>query len=182
MTAVEVLPRAGAPFTRADLESMPDDGRRYEIVDGCLLVTPAPSRPHQIEVGALYRLLYAAASEDILVLLGPFDVVLAEDTVFEPDLVVARRGDYTHKNLPVAPLLVVEVLSPSTRSFDLHVKRERHERAGTAAYWVVDPLAKRLVAWELRDGAYVQVADVSGDEAFEAKVPFPVRVVPSALV
>lgn len=174
--------RRGAPFTRADLESMPDDGRRYELIDGCLLVTPVPLVPHQFGVGALYRLLHAAAPADVLVLLGPFDVVLAEDTVFEPDLVAARRSDYTHKNLPVAPLLAVEVQSPSTRSFDLHVKRERHERAGTAAYWVVDPMAARLIAWDLRDGAFVQVADVSGDEAFEAEMPFPVRVVPSALV
>lgn len=183
MTAVTVLPQPdGRPFTRADLESMPDDGHRYELIDGCLLVTPAPSVPHQTAVLELAVLLRAAVPPDAQTFVAPFDVVPAEDTAMQPDVLVARRSDLTVENLPAAPLLAVEILSRSTRSFDLGAKRERYERAGTLAYWVFDPAAVRLLAWELRDGAYTQVADVSGDEAFETGVPFPVRVVPSALV
>ena len=182
MTAVSLLSRRGVPFTRADLESMPDDGRRYELIDGCLLVTPAPKREHQRVVTNLVVLLHAAVLTDQELLAGPFEVTPVDDTAMQPDLLVGRRSDFTRKNLPAAPLLAVEVLSPSTRAFDLHAKRERFERMGTLAYWAVDPLAVRLIAWELRNGAFVQVADVSGDEAFETEVPFPVRVVPSALV
>ena len=74
------------------------------------------------------------------------------------------------------------MLSPSTRRIDLTRKRERYERAGTLAYWVVDPAEARLRAWELRDERYVEVADVRGDEPFTTTTPFPVTVVPSALV
>lgn len=78
-------------------------------------------------------------------------------------------------------MLAVEVLSPSTRRFDLMLKWSRYEAAGCAAYWVVDPLEPSLIAWELRDGAYVEVAKVSGDEEFRAELPFGVTVVPGEL-
>ena len=182
MTAVTALPLRGAPFTRADLESMPDDGRRYELIDGCLLVTPAPNRYHQRVVGELFVVIRAVTPPYAEAFVGPLAVVPEDDTEMQPDILVGRRADFTEKELPTAPLLAVEVLSPSTRSFDLHAKRERYERAGTPAYWVFDPKAARLIAWELRGGAFVQVADVSGDEAFETTVPFAIRVVPSALV
>lgn len=120
------------------------------------------------------------------VLPAPFPVGLAEDTELQPDVVVARVADLTDKDLPTAPALALEVLSPSTKLIDLNVKKERLRRAGTPAYWVVDPLARpaeaRLIAWELVKAEYCQVADVRGDEAFEATVPFPVRVVPAELV
>lgn len=184
MSVVTALPQQqrGRPFTRADLESMPDDGRRYELVDGCLLVTPAPGHLHQRAVGELFVLLRAAAPQDVEVLTGPFAVVPADDTELQPDVLVGRRAGFTAKDLPEAPLLAVEILSRSTRSFDLGAKRERYERAGTLAYWVFDPEAVRLRAWDLRAGAYVEVADVSGDEAYAATVPFAVTVIPAALV
>jgi hypothetical protein len=66
---------------------------------------------------------------------------------------------------------------------DMHVKRQRFERAGTVAYWVVDPEEARLVAWELGpDRAYRQVADVTGEQEFAATLPYPVSVIPAALV
>ena len=169
------------PFGYDDLEAMPDDGRRYEILDGVLLVTPAPSRGHQTVLVELLVVLHAAVPPEMQVLAAPFDVRLTA-SVLQPDLLVARRADLTYANLPAAPLLAVEVLSPSTRRLDLTRKRERYEQAGTLAYWVVDPVEARLVAWELRDGAYVEVAGVRGDEAFAATVPFAVTVVPAALV
>jgi Uma2 family endonuclease len=176
-----LVTRPGRPYEYADLEAMPDDGRRYEILDGVLLVTPAPRYEHQVAVTKLLVVLYAARSPDVDVLVAPFDVLITA-SVLQPDLLVARRADFTRRDLPVAPLLAVEVLSPSTRRIDVGRKRERYQRAGTAAYWVVDPDVPRLVAWELRDGVYVEVADVSGDEAFAASVPFDVTVTPAALV
>jgi Uma2 family endonuclease len=182
MSAVLAETRRGVPFTRADLEAMPDDGRRYELLDGCLVVTPAPTMPHQRAVTRLWRLLDAACPPDLEVFVAPFDVVLGDATTLQPDVLVARRHDLTHANLPAAPVLAVEVLSPSTRLVDLRLKPARYEEAGTLAYWVFDPEAVRLRAWDLRDGAYVEVADVSGEEPYEAAVPFAVTVVPAALV
>lgn len=183
MTVVTVLPRQhGRPFTRADLKSMPHDGRRYELIDGCLLATPAPSPAHQRAVLELAVLLRALTPPDAEVFVAPLAVVPAEDTELQPDVLVARRRELTRKELAGSPLLAVEVLSRSTRSFDLGAKRERYERAGTLAYWVFDPDAVRLRAWDLRAGRYVEVADVTGDEPYEAAVPFPVTVVPATLV
>lgn len=182
METVTTLPWS-RPLTYDDLESLPDDGHRYELIDGVLLVSPAPRYRHQVIAGELYLRLRAAAPDPgFQVLFAPFDVVLAADTVLIPDLIVARTADFTERNLPVPPLLAVEVLSPSTRRFDLMVKRSRLEAAGCPAYWVVDPVGPRLIAWDLRDGVYVEVADVRGSEPFHATMPFPVTVVPADLL
>jgi Uma2 family endonuclease len=174
------------PFTRAELAGMPDDGRRYEIIDGVLIVSAAPGRMHQRAAGRLARLLVDACPAEFEVLIGPFAVGLADDTEIQPDIIVGRDDDFTEREI-ARPALAGEVLSPSTRLFDTHVKRARLERAGCPSYWVVDPVARpeeaALVAWELdADGAYRQVAKVVGDEPFRASLPFPVTVVPAALV
>lgn len=182
MSAVTTLPFSG-PFTRADLEAMPDDGHRYELIDGILVVSPSPVWMHQRAAGRVFLLLEnARPSDDFEVLPAPFDVALTDDTVMIPDVLVARYGDLTEKDLPTAPLLAIEVLSPSTRRFDLMLKHSRLEAAGCASYWVVDPNVPSLIAWELRDGAYVEVANVTGDEVFHGRLPYPVDVAPTELV
>jgi Uma2 family endonuclease len=179
---IGVFSQPAAPLTRADLDGMPDDGRRHELVDGALFVTPAPVPRHQIVSAAIYRALFAACPPDLLVLYASVDVVLAEDTVLQPDLLVAARDSLSERDLPGPPLLAVEVLSPSTRRYDVMLKFSRYEAAGCAAYWVVDPDTPSLIAWELRDGAYVQVAKVTGDEAARLTSPFEVTVVPADLL
>lgn len=175
------LPR-GRALTRDDLDAMPDDGHRYELVDGVLIVSPAPRRVHQRASLRLTVLLDAAVPPDLEPLAAPFDVALSDDTVMQPDLVVGRNADFTERDLPVAPVLAVEVLSPSTRGIDLLLKKDRLERAGCAHYWVVDPEEPSITAWALTEGAYRQVARAVGDEAFEVAEPFDVRVVPAELV
>ena len=118
MDSVTTLPRS-RPLTRADLDTMPDDGHRYELIDGSLIVTPAPSPRHQGAVGELYLLLRLACPAHLQVFLAPLDVALADDTIMQPDLLVARRADVTERDLPTAPVLAVEVLSPSSRPIDL---------------------------------------------------------------
>jgi Uma2 family endonuclease len=171
-----------APLTRADLDRMPDDGRRHELIDGVLLVTPAPAFVHQRIVLNLAFKLEQACPPELCALMAPFDVVLAPDTTVQPDILVARRDAFTKRDLPGAPLLAVEVLSPSTRRVDVMLKFARYEAAGCPAYWVVDPDTPSLMAWELRDGVYVQVAKVTGDEAAHLTSPFDVTVVPADLL
>lgn len=74
--------------------------------------------------------------------MAPLDVVLAIDTVLEPDVVVAARADFTERNLPAPPLLAIEVLSPSSRQIDLMLKRSRLEAAGCPAYWWSIPMSR----------------------------------------
>jgi Uma2 family endonuclease len=176
-----LLPRS-RPLTRADLDAMPDDGHRYELVDGVLVVSPAPSPRHQVVLLELYAILRERCPDDLLVLVAPLDVALGESTVLQPDLLVARRSDLTERDLPTAPVLAVEVLSPSTRRFDLMLKRSRFEAAGCPAYWVVDPDEPALRAWELQDEAYVEVGHVTGAESFRTERPFPAKISPASLV
>lgn len=171
----------GGPMTRAELESLPDDGRRHELIDGVLVVTPAPRVGHQTMSRNLLLRLCEGCPDDLRVLYAPLDVVLADDTVVQPDLLVAPLGQFTDKELPGAPLLAVEILSPSTRLVDLNLKRARYEAAGCQGYWVLDPDALSLRAWELREGAYVEVASVVGEETFRAELPFPVDLTPAEL-
>lgn len=180
MTTSGTIPRG--PFTVADVDSFPDDGNRYEIVDGLLVVSPSPVPRHQIVVGHLFLALSPLARDGVRVFTAPLDVELAADTVVEPDVLVVRPEHLTEKRVVGPPLLAVEVLSPSTRQHDLLLKRERYQRAGVPHYWVVDPDAPRLLAWQLRDGEYVPMADVSGAEAWTAPVPFGVTLVPDDLV
>jgi Uma2 family endonuclease len=180
MEAVTTLPRS-RPFSRADLESAPDDGRRYELIDGALVVTPAPSSGHQGVVVEVCYLLRGLCPPDLRVIVAPFDVALSDDSVLQPDLLVARREDFAERDLPTAPLLAVEVMSPSTRRIDRMLKHARYEAAGCPSYWLIDPDEPALTVFELHDGRYVEETHVTGDQAHRAKRPFAVELRPEAL-
>ena len=180
MPAPTLLPQ-GRPLTYDDLAAIPDDGHRYELIDGTLVVTPAPVLRHQTVAGELYLLLRTGAPEGMRVFFAPVDLELAQDTVLQPDLLVVREADIGERNIQVAPRLAVEVLSPSTRLVDLNLKKARYEQAGCPAYWVVDPHDLTFTAWELVDGAYTEVARVGPGEEVSLQQPFPLSVRPGSL-
>jgi Uma2 family endonuclease len=147
---------SAAPLTLDDLARMPDDGLRRELLDGRLVVTPAPVPRHQ---RVLLRLAVALASGvDAAggeLLLAPVDVVLSPHDVVQPDLlyVTARnlhRVGPRHVQGP--PDLVAEISSPGTRSRDLGVKRRTYERFGVPEYWFVDLEHERVQVFRRRDG------------------------------
>jgi Uma2 family endonuclease len=178
---VLVVDAATGPYTYADLEDVPEDGHRYELIDGVLYVSPSPVPRHQEMVISITVLLHALCPPDLKVYVSPLDVVLADNTVVEPDVLVVSRDLVTDRNVQGAPVLAVEVLSPSTRAIDLTVKRDRFERSGIASYWVVDPLVPSIRCFALRAGRYEEVASASGDETLRLDAPFPVEITPSAL-
>lgn len=180
MTTMTTLPRS-RPLTYDDLEGLPDDGHRYELIDGMLVVTPAPSLSHQRTVGNLYVLLRDTCPDDLEVFLAPTDVVLANDTVMQPDVLVARKDDLTTKNVPAAPVLAVEVALPSTRLLDRTLKRARLEEAGCENYWIVDPIALTIMVWRLEAGSYVEIAEAAHDDRLVLKDPYPLDVTPTSL-
>ena len=145
-------------------------------------MTPAPGPRHQRVSAALYRTLHASCPRELEVLYAPLDVVLADDTVVEPDLVVARRSDFSPRELPAAPLLAIEILSPSTRGVDLTLKRSRFEEAGCPSYWVVDPDEPSLTAWQLQGGKYVEVAHAVAAVQVHLDAPYPVSFGPVDLI
>lgn len=180
MENVSILPRS-APLTAADLETMPDDGHRYELLDGSLIVTPAPRFLHQELSGGLFALLRSKMPADLVVLCAPFDVMLDDLTVLQPDILVAPRTAFTTRNLPVAPLLAIEILSPSTRAIDLGAKKLRYESAGCANYWAIDPDEPSITAWLLIGGAFAAPVRATADEVFETTSPFPLSFTPASL-
>ncbi|MDO5697631.1 MAG: Uma2 family endonuclease [Dermatophilus congolensis] len=171
-----------SPFTRVQRDELPDDGRRHELLDGTLVMSPSPSRRHQAAVIELVYLLKAVAPQRFRVFVAPCDVVLADTTVVEPDAFVALREDLDSPN-PSLPLLVIEVLSPSTRRVDLGAKKEAYETAGIADYWVLDPDERTITAWQLdSSGRYREVTHAAGDELLTATAPFDISLSPAQLL
>ena len=183
MSAMTITDVPGTrPLTRADLADTPDDGRRYELVDGTLIVSPAPRIPHQRVVGNLHLLLRQGCPDGLLVLFAPTAVALAEDTELQPDLLVAPTEQFTDKELMGAPLLAVEVLSPSTSRVDRLLKRERLQEAGCPSYWLVDPDEPSILVLEMRDGGYVEAGRATGSESLTLTAPYAVTVCPAELL
>jgi Uma2 family endonuclease len=179
----QAWPAAGQPFTVAELDRMPDDGRRYELVDGVLIVSPRPTLAHQEVAAELLGLLRARCPAELTAVPEPA-VLMAEQTEFDPDIVVVSRDQLGGAKCTEPPLLVVEVRSPSTALFDLNLKKAAYERFGVENYWVVgpDPDSPELIVFELHNGRYEQAARVAGDKVYAAERPFRVDVVPSRLV
>ncbi len=171
----------GNLLTRADLDALPDDGLRHELIDGAFVMTPAPGLPHQTISGALYRTLWSASmGTGLKVIYAPFDVVLGPNVV-EPDIIVAPQTAFTERDLPSAPLLAVEFASASTRWLDEGRKRSMYEEFGVASYWLVDPDAPAITILELTDGHYAHIATARGDQTIEVSAPFPVTLNPTDL-
>lgn len=176
-------PADSGPLTVQDLEGMPDDGRRYELIDGLLIVSPVPGRRHQKIVMRLARVLEDACPAECDVLVAPFAVHSGDKIELQPDVLVGLDEDFTEKDLPAPPVLAVEVLSPSTAMYDLNLKKAVYERLGTGSSWVIDPEEPALTVFELdEEGHYQQVAKAAGDEVAELERPFPVRIVPRDLL
>ncbi len=131
-------------LTYEDYCLLPNDGKRYEIIDGELFVTPSPRFGHQIVVTRLTRHLSAFVEDNHLglVFVSPFDVVFSQFDVVEPDILYvskARTVVLTEKNVQGAPDLVIEVLSPTTARIDRTTKLKLYARFGVLEYWIVDP-------------------------------------------
>jgi len=180
--AIDAAKVPGDAFTYDDVRAMPEDGRRYELFDGVLLVTAAPRRLHQRCLVRLVLLLDAAAPADYEILPGPIDVRLAEDRILEPDLIVVRPGPGDQQTIDEIPQLVVEVASPSTRAIDRDLKRRAYEERGEPSYWLVDPDEPSLTVLELESGLYVERARVLGTTSYETRLPFTVTITPIELV
>jgi Uma2 family endonuclease len=181
MTNPVAIP-CGRSFTVEDLAVMPDDGNRYELIDGMLLVSPIPDVRHQKVLMKIGVALERACPEGLEVLLAPFAVRPSTATELQPDALVGRVEDFTEEALPVAPVLAVEVLSPSSVINDLNNKKAAYERLGVRSYWVVDPQAPSITVFELVDGRYGLVAEVKDTDVLSVTLPYPVRIVPRDLL
>ena len=177
MGVVTTLPR-GRELTRAELEALPDDGWRHELVDGALIMTPAPSLRHQVVVGRLHLLLEASRPADLMVLFAPFDVTLADDSVLQPDLSAGQARGLHRQELRGDAAAGRGGPLPEHAHHRPPPEAARYEAAGCPSYWVVDPDVPSVTAWELRDGSYVEVGRAVDDEELAARPALPRRTPP----
>jgi Uma2 family endonuclease len=151
-------------WTRAEVLALPVDGKRYELVDGELLVSPTPRFRHQFVVQRLNRLIedYVDRHQLGMTFCVPGDLSLDSGQVVQPDLFVLKgpldpmRTSWDEVGIP---LLAVEVLSPSTARHDRIVKRGAYQRAGVSVYWIVDLDAQLVEVWTPEAASPVIVTD-----------------------
>lgn len=154
-------------LTADDLAGFPNDGNRYEVIDGELFVTPPPSHAHQDVLASLFRLFddAAEASGTGRVYIAPIGVRPVNRNEVQPDLLFIReerRHLLQGGMLAGAPDIAVEIISPSSAGYDRLFKRDYYEREGVAEYWIVDPMARTITQLALIGGAYVEVEPVAG--------------------
>jgi len=150
------MPQTEPRWTAELVRALPDDGKRYELVSGELVVTPAPAPSHQVLQAGLIRRIdpYLCQSGAGRLLASPADLAFGEDEVLQPDLFVLPaslpRGFRAWADV-TSLLLAIEILSPSTARYDRIVKRRRYQRAGVPEYWIVDADARVIERWRPED-------------------------------
>lgn len=163
-------------LTYNDLLDLPDDGKRYELIDGELFVNPSPITRHQ----RIARILLVRLDNYFTTYGGgevfgtPFDVVFSDDIVVQPDLMVIqseRASIIGPKNIQGAPNLCIEVLSDSTRRRDEIDKRKLYERGGVDEYWIVDPELELVKIYRRAGAAFERVAEISTETGGKITTP-----------
>ncbi|HEX5505101.1 MAG TPA: Uma2 family endonuclease [Thermomicrobiales bacterium] len=185
--AIRVLPREAvlrstdATWTAAEWEQLPDDGHRYEIIEGVLYMATAPSFFHQWIALEVYSALRRQLLEPGLavVVTAPIGLFMPGCDPVQPDVLVVRqddRGIIRDRRVHGVPALLVEVLSPSNEEQDLVVKRAAYARARVPEYWVARPAGRDILVHsepESATGQYLQVAHVPpGGELISPTLPF----------
>jgi Uma2 family endonuclease len=173
------LPDANG-FTTADLHALPDDGRRWELIDGSLIVAPSATIDHNIVARWIAQILEDACPDGDHVVGTDQSATIDDHNEPRPDVVVASAEFLQQSPFPLAGArLVVEVISPTSVLRDTETKRALYARAGVPAYWIVRPIADEptisLAELVLDDERYRYATHYTTD-VFETKVPWPVRI------
>jgi Uma2 family endonuclease len=171
----------------ADYLRLPDDGRRYEIIEGVLYVANAPGYDHQFTVGetAFFFRLFVREHRNGVVLEAPFEVHLSETTrPVQPDVLFIRAERQPAPGAQFfegAPDLIVEVLSPSSIRLDRIIKFDAYEQAGVAEYWLADPKTRSVEVYTLSNNEFALLGQYTGDEVIESRVLAGLQIVTSTL-
>jgi len=169
--------RTDIRFDYEAYRALPETGPRYQLVDGDLVMSPAPTFWHQeVLVRLLCELRVFVERENLgKVLCSPLDVIFSDEDVFQPDIVfisAARKRIIATEGIRGVPDLCVEILSPSNRSFDVKTKRLIYARCGLPELWLVDPDAHSLRVFRLRDDPHRAAA------VYRAKDTLTTRLLP----
>ena len=164
-------------LTYEDFVALPDDGKRYELHEGELSVTPSPGTRHQNVLLNLALLIapHVRASGRGTLMIAPFDCILSDITVVEPDLLYldeSRVRLLSERGVEGSPTLAIEIVSPSSRQIDRRRKMALYAVHDVTWYWIVDPEARTVEAYRLEGGGYRLDARLEGSQS-RALPPFP---------
>jgi Uma2 family endonuclease len=163
------LTKPAGAWTYDDLFSLPDDGKRYEIIEGELYEMPPPNAYHAVTlINLLFLLGPAVQASGGRIFTAPFDVFFPGANPVQPDIVVTLRGvrgRLRRRGYEGAPDLVVELLSPTNRVHDLLTKRALYARAGVREYWIVDPMQRTVEVLALDRDALHAVQLATGNDS-----------------
>jgi Uma2 family endonuclease len=162
------ITKPAGTWTYEDLFSLPDNGRRYEVIEGELYEKPAPSWDHAVTIMNLILMLAPVVQAlGGRVLTAPLDVFFEGADPVQPDIVVLlpeSAASGAGRGVEGAPDLLIEVLSPSNRGHDVLTKRALYARAGVREYWIVDPESRVVEVPTLDRDAFHTVQRASGDD------------------
>lgn len=166
--ALTKLDKPAGTWTYDDLFALPDDGKRYEIIEGELFEMPAPGSEHAFTITALVVTLHAVVTKlGGRVATAPLDVFFTGADPVQPDIVVVLPDGPARvvpRGVEGPPALLIEVLSPSNRDHDMLTKRALYGLAGVQEYWIVDPEARTLEILTLDRDALHTVMVASGSD------------------
>jgi len=169
-----------------DYLRLPDDGQRYEIIEGVLYVANAPGYDHQFTVAkiAFFLQLFVTERKLGIMLTSPFEVHLSETTrPVQPDVLflTTEQQPPPGAQFVTAPTLIVEVISPSSIRLDRQIKFDAYERAGVAEYWLADPKTRSVEVYTLENGEYALLGQFAADEVIESRVLSGIALATSSL-
>lgn len=186
LTVQQDLPAQGE-WTYEDYLKLPDDGRRFEIIEGVLYVVNAPNADHQYIVTELSRQLgnFIAARKLGRILVAPFEVHLAHRSrPVQPDILFVRAARWPAGRISYfagAPDLIVEVISPASMRMDRVVKFTAYETAGVAEYWIANPHTHTVEVYILENGEYALLGEFTGEEPIQSNVLAGIEIVAGTL-
>ncbi len=162
-------------WTYVDYAALPNNGLRYEVMDGVLLMAPSPNSAHQSVIMRLaaFFFQYVDSAGIGRAFVAPFDVELASNRVVQPDALVLLNkslGKLTTSHIVGAPDLVVEVISPGTAVYDRLNKFDAYARAGVEEYWLVDPEVHSIEVLALQNRTYYSKGILRGSDTISSQV------------
>jgi Uma2 family endonuclease len=170
-------------WTYEDYVALPEDGNRYEIIDGVIYMAASPKKSHQKSAGLLshHLMVHVYFGQKGEVFTAPFDVTLPSDTTVQPDIIVVLNANLSivqEEKITGSPNLLVEIASPGTKDYDRSKKKQTYEQNGVQEYWIVDPAKQEVEVFELQNSVYVSLGVFKGKNTVPTKrIPgFPVTV------
>ena len=163
-------------FTYEDYLLFPEDGKRFELIDGERFMMPTPSIRHQRIIGRLNLFIWehVALTKAGGLFIAPTDVVLSDMDVVQPDVLfirAERTSIITEKNIQGPPDFVIEIISQTSRKTDKTIKRKLYERHGVREYWSVDPELETVEVCRTTDRGYVRAAELSLEAGHAVETP-----------